>query len=312
MDLIARYFGDRTQAEPGQLVANPDVENPLSFQLLFPESLDLDADGLTLAMRTYHPDLARAQVEIDTLQDPQAAESVAEIIPNSPVSPGLIGLAGWDQHVVQIIGINAPIPEAVLEATVAPGHYPQELKALAAEHQSHVLLFYAGYDPDPVEQYVALGVVSAALARFGAILILNEAARASIPAGMIAPDEGDEDLLALLRDLPIPLLYGGFVKMEDDEEPGVWMRTFGNPLMGLPDLAHRAPSHEQGSFVFDLFTNVLDYLRKSGKQFAPGDRLTLGDDVEMEVRLAREDEPFLLSMGEMFVLEMRLKSRDAT
>ena len=70
--------------------------------------------------------------------------------------------------------------------------------------------------------------------------MLNEAARSAFPAEALLAEEPDQDALETLRAMPIPLLYGGFVKIEIEDEPGVWIRTFGNRHLNLPDLAFKA------------------------------------------------------------------------
>ena len=75
------------------------------------------------------------------------------------------------------------MPYGPVEACVRPAAFlPPEVKADAVAHAAHVLLYYAGAHPDPLERLVALGAVSGALARFGAVVTLNEEARAAVPA----------------------------------------------------------------------------------------------------------------------------------
>lgn len=295
MGLIERFTG---QPEPderfGHLVANPSVTRPISYQMLFMGLLDLDEDALTLALRSYHPLLAAARAELlpVTLMDAPGEESHS-----------LIGLAGWDRHVVKLVGFNTPIPESVFEACVRPAHFGMQLKQDAKRHASHALLFYAGYETDPLEQYVAMTIVASALARFNAILLLNESARTAFPAPALLADDPGHDAIEMLRAMPIPMLYGGFVKIEIADEPGVWMRTFGNVHLKLPDLAFRADGHHQGSETFDLFANMLGYLRESGAAFAPGHTMQIGDDTYLRLRAPTADEWFLESDGEMLVAE---------
>ncbi len=292
-----RFFGRGVPTPGGVPVANPALERPLGLQLLFDAPLDLDADGLTLALRNFHPELAAATAELADVADtpPGTAEA----------PPAVMGLAGWGRHVVKLIGFDAPMPREPVEACVRPAHIAAELKEQAYAHAAHVLLYYAGYEPDPWEQYVALASVGAALARFGAGLVMNEPARAAIPAAALLPHDDDPgDALESLRNLPVPLLYGGFVKVEVEGTPGVWMRTFGNPLLNLPDLAHLAPGHEAGSAVFEIFDHVLAYLRDSGKELIPGDTLAVGEGVVFRLRERTPDEWFLESDGDMLVAEV--------
>jgi hypothetical protein len=107
----------------------------------------------------------------------------------------------------------------------------------------------------------------------------------------------------MLRAMPIPLLYGGFVKIEIEDEPGVWMRTFGNVLLKLPDLAIKAEGHHHGSETFDMFANMLSYLRESGAVFAPGHTMQIGAETHLRLRAPTEAEWYLQSDGEMLVAE---------
>jgi hypothetical protein len=300
MDLLDRFFGRGTPRPGGDPVANPALENPLALQALFDAPLDLDADAVALALRSYHPDLAAATAELMVVP----REGAPEGHPENDSPPALLGLIGWGNHVVKLIGFNAPMPAEVVERCVRAAHYDQETKEVAYRNAAHVLLYYAGYDPDPLEQYVALAAVAGVLARFGSVVTLNEHARTSVPSAALLPHPEDaDDMLTALRTLPIPFLFGGFVKLEVEGEPGVWMRTYGNGLLGLPDLAIRAEGHHEGQTVFFLFSNMLGYLLESGKSFAPGHTMQVGPDTYLRLRDRSEAEWFLEADGEMLVAE---------
>jgi hypothetical protein len=215
-----------------------------------------------------------------------------------------MGLIGWGRHVVKLVAFHAPTPKEALEACVHPAHYAPEIKDAAYQHAAHVLLFYAGYETNPHEQHVALAAAAAAISRFGAIVVLNETARMSVPAVVLLPHEEDNgDMLTTLRTLPIPFLYAGFVKCEIDGVPGIWMRTYGCHALKLPDLAFHATSHQQGTATFNLFSSMLSYLRDSGRSFTPGDTMNVGDGLFLRLRARTTEEWFLESPGEMFVAE---------
>ena len=292
MDFLDRFFG---RAAPGAMAANPALEAPLGLQFLFAAPPDLDADALTLALRGFHPELDSAKVELFPVPPEKAAPD--------ETPPAFLGLAGWGGHVVKLVGFHAPMPREVVEACVRPAHFADELKQAAYRNAAHVLLYYAGYHADALEQYVALAALAATLARFGAVVVMNEPARSAIPAAALLPHEDDGDSLESLRALPLPLLYVGFVKLEVDGQAGVWMRTFGCQLLGLPDLALRADGHHHGTQVFEIFGNMLDYLRRSGRSFAAGDTMQVGDDEFLRVRLRTDDEWYLESDGEMLVCD---------
>ncbi len=295
MDALARFLGRGTPVPGGLPVANPRLENPPSLQVLIDGQLDLDADALTLALREYDSELATASAELfPSTRQPEPGEEEPP--------PALMGLFGWGRHVVKLIGFNTSMPAEVLEPCVQAAHYEAEIKQLAFSHASHVLLYYAGYEPDPVEQMVALAAIAGCLARFGGVAVLNETGRTSVPAVVLLPHEEDETpMMTALRSLPFPFLFMGFVKLEIEDEPGVWMRTYGGHVLGLPDLALRTEGHQHGTFAFHAFANMLAYLRESGKAFLPGDTMQVGERSYLRLRERNEAEWYLESDGHMLV-----------
>jgi hypothetical protein len=289
---LDRFFG-RGTPKLGELpVANPRLTDPVGLQLLFPENFALDAGEVTKALRDYHPDLARATAELyDVPPNPE-----------QPAQPHVIGMFAWERHVVKMVAYYAPMPRAAVETSVLPAHIGPEYKQLAYAHKAHALLYYAGYESDPLEQYVALAACAGALAYFGAEFVLNETARTAIPAATLHPHEEDAgDMLGALRGLPLPFLYCGFVKLEVEGIEGVWMRTYGCHRFGLPDFATLAAGHEYGSETFEQFGSMLNYLRQSGKRFSVGDTMQVGDDAFLKLRAPTAEEWFLDTEGEMLV-----------
>jgi hypothetical protein len=294
-EMMDRFFGKGVPQLGGPAVANPHLTDPPSFQLLFSTPLDLDPDTLTLALRDYHSELAGATAELLTLPAPATSSSS---------SPTIMGLIGWGRHAIKLVGSNSPLAAARVKSCVQTSHYHPELKEEAYRHIAHVILHYAGYEQDPLEQHVALAATAAALAQFGAFIVMNETARSSIPAMVLQPHEEDEgDTLRAIRALPLPLIYAGFVLFEIEGESGVWMRTYGCHALRLPDLAFRAEGHHQASSILDLFSNMLAYLRSTAKSFAPGDTMGVGEGQFFRFRAFTTDEWFLESAGELLVVE---------
>lgn len=279
-------------------VANPLLTDPPSLQLLFPAPLEVSGEDVTRSLRDYHADLAQATAELLRLPAPPPLPE------GTGGPPALIGLIGWSRHVVKVVGFDAPMPASVLDRSVQPAHYDPQLKEAAYQHAAHVLLYYAGYESDVLEQHVALSVAAGVLARFGALVTLNEEARTSVPAQALLPHEEDGgDTIRALRELPLPFLFVGFLKLEVEGEPGVWMQTFGSHAFGLPDLAMRAEGHEQGTATFNLFSHMLSYLRESGQTFVTGDTIQAGEGRFLRIRDRTAPEAFLESSGRLLVVE---------
>lgn len=289
MGLFSRFFGRAEDDDTGsQLQANPEIKDPLSLQVLFAGRPKLDPQRVTAALRSYHPSMARARCDLD---------------PELNQEGKMFGLAGWGNHVIRLVGFDTPMPAESVEAGVAPSHYPQALKQQARAHAAHLLLFYAGHDPDPLEQYVALAAVAGVMAQFGALVVLNEAARTSLPAGVLSGEDVEGDMLGILRTFPLPMLFCGFVKYNLEGSDRVWMRTYGAHLFGISDLAALAEGHHEGQKYLDIFGNILAYLRESGARIEPGHTLQIEQEEFLRFRGPRDDEPWLESKGALLVAE---------
>jgi len=291
MSLFSRFFGrkDADDHAGGQLEANPDIKRPLSLQVLFPDARRLNADQLVGALRAYHPSMSQAQCEID---------------PELSQEGKVFGMLGWGKHVIRLVGFDAPYPAEILEACVAPSHYPQELKQRARSHKAHVILYYAGQEPSALDQYVALAATAGVLARLGAIVVLNESGHTSFPAAALSGLDSESDMMELLRALPLSILYCGFVKLEVEGIPGVWMRTYGAPLLELPDFAAHATGHEEGQRYFDMFETIFGYLRESNARLAAGHTMQIAEEEYIRLRAPSEEEGFLQSDAKLLVVEV--------
>jgi hypothetical protein len=142
--------------------------------------------------------------------------------------------------------------------------------------------------------------MAAALATCGAAFVANEAACTSLPAAALHSEQLPG--LDLLRALPLVTLYSGFCKFEIQGVRGVWMRTFGNHLFGIPDLAHLAGSHQHGEHISSTMDDIMRHLLASGRTLAPGHTMDVGWTV-LRARAPVVPEYFLESRGEMLVLE---------
>lgn len=288
MALFSRFFGKQDDASPEMgMVANPAIKDPVCLQVLFAaEKLPVTAEAIQKALRAYDPSLQEARCEIEFSGDE------------------MLGLIGWGQHVIRLVGFNAPFPAASVEQCVAPAHYPDPIKQEVRNSASHLLLYYGGYVGDVFEQYLALAVAAGAIASFGATGVLNETAHCSLPAALLNDDEVRGQACAMLGSLPLLALFCGFVKYEVDGTHGVWMRTYGAEAFGLPNFATLAAGHHEGEAFFDLFGSILDYLRTSNAVMEAGHTMQVGENTFMKVRNATQSEYFLHDKTPVLVAEM--------
>jgi hypothetical protein len=261
-------------------------ELPLSLQLLFPGPVGLSARELGRMLGELHPSLAQARVEIRTSATDTGLEQRVRV--------------KWGQHTVHVTLVDTPIPAELMEQAVEPAHYGDELKDKAEAHTAHAVISYWGEEPDPLEQYLTLGMIAVALAPLGAIVVLNATAYTSYPIQLLVPRPG-EDLDKLLRALPLTSLFVGFVTVQVEGVEGVWMRTCGAPLMDLPDLAWHAHSYDETQRMFFVFNDIFLAMRSAGVRFSEGDKVEEGE-LHWKFRRPHANEG-VLDSPRMIVLE---------
>ncbi|WP_175777206.1 DUF4261 domain-containing protein [Burkholderia anthina] len=287
MSLISRFFGRKDAPDnAAELVAAADIDNPLSVAVVFDGPLQVDIDTLTAALRAYHPSMQQARVETE------------------PTLEQVFGLAGWGNHVVRLVGFDAPYPSDALEACVAPAHYGQDLKQQVRASRSHVILYYAGHEANPLDQYVALAAVAGALAAQNGLAVLNERAHTSLPAGVFDAKALGDESLEVLREIPLNLFFCGFVKYEVEGTEGVWMRTYGADVFGLPDFGALAAGHHEGERYSGIFNNVMHYLLQSGARMHAGETMQVGSETFMKLREPLEHEYYLQGPAQVLVAEL--------
>lgn len=290
MSIFSRFFGKRQADDvPGELVAGPKADNAPALQFLFADGIKLEPAAVTAAMRAYHPSMAQARYEVADKLNQEGK---------------VFGLAGWGEHVIQVVGFDLPMPKEVVELCVAPSHYAQPLKDQARAQKSHALLWYAGRDGSVIEQFVALAAFAGVLERFGAVVVLNESARTSFPAEALSGKDIEDDMIEQLRALPLPILYCGFVKYDVPNDRQVWMRTYGADVLGLPDFAAYTNGHHEGQRYFDMFGSIMRYMLNTDKRLAAGHTMQIGAEDYLQCRAPTDDETWLESKGKVLVVEI--------
>ena len=281
MSLFARLFGKKSKVE------NTNIKQSIGLSVVFKGSLNFDKDKLLDKLRFL--DSSITNVDYET--------------PAGDLEQGVFALVSWGKHVVRLIGFNEPFPADVLETCVAPAHYSQDIKDQIRKNDSHVILYYKGNDEDALEQYLALSRLAACFDEFNALAVINENAHSSLPTNVLSDLLSDENSAKSLCDC-LPLFFCGFVKYILEDAKGVWMRTYNADAFGLPDFAVLANNHDEGSYYFDMFGNILSYLRQSGATMNPGDTMEIGDNKMLLLRAPQEDEYFLKDKGNVLVVEM--------
>ena len=285
MSLFARLFGKKSKDSP--IAENTNIKQSIGLSVVFKGPLNFDKDKLLDKLRFLDSSITNVDYE-------RPAEDLEQ---------GVFALVSWGKHVVKLIGFNAPFPADVLETCVAPAHYSQDIKDQIRKNDSHVILYYKGNDEDVLEQYLALSRLAACFDEFNALAVINENAHSSLPTNVLSDLLSDENSAKSLCDC-LPLFFCGFVKYILEDAKGVWMRTYNADAFGMPDFAVLANNHDEGSYYFDMFGNILSYLRQSGATMNPGDTMEIGDNKMLSLRAPQKDEYFLKDKGNVLVVEM--------
>ena len=289
MGIFSRFFGKKSESKQigNSIIANPDIDSPVGLTIVFKGALDINNDILLTQFKSIDPTIKDIRYEI----------------PFGQLEEGICLLVSWGKHVIRIYGLNAPYPKDVLKLCVTPANYSQEIKQQIYESDSHLLLYYVGYEQDVLEQYLALTHLAACFEQFNALAVINEVAHTSLPVNFINALASENDGLSTLGAC-LPLLFCGFVKYEIENIKGIWMRTYGANIFGLPNFAVLANSYEESDYYFDMFSNILNYLRQSKATMNPGDTMEMGENRMMSLRLPKDDEYFLKDQGDLLVIEI--------
>ncbi|EAP1353624.1 TPA: hypothetical protein ACIATU_004540, partial [Salmonella enterica subsp. enterica serovar Saintpaul] len=104
MSILERFFGRKEKNSSniqGVLVANAEIDNPLSLVVVFDTLPENNSKELTRLLRNYHSSMKQATCEL-----------VPEL--------DFFGLAGWGKHVISMVGFKTPYPQESIEQCVAP------------------------------------------------------------------------------------------------------------------------------------------------------------------------------------------------
>lgn len=294
MGLATEFYQQYLAAQnPGSSIGG-EHHAPLGLQVLFDRPVELHSDHLEQLICNFHPELREAQVQLS--EDPAGPAAYSYWV-------------AWQDHRMRLVYFEIPLSGESIEPCIRPAHYSETLKESARNHQSSIFLYYEGTTPSLLEQYILLAAVAAALEPLGALVVLNECANTSVPMKTLCPDVPAEGRMDVLRKLPIPLLYCGFLKFQMDNGQGYWMRTYGAHRLGVPDLAAMAPSRDYSTQLFKSFSMMLQLLLSD--QQSPQMRRTIrfASDLFLRLREPLETESFLRGPGEVLVLERVVKSK---
>lgn len=186
-----------------------------------------------------------------------------------------LGELRFGDHRIQVAGLAAALPQAVIDHTVHVSPWQPQIRAAMRQHRSHLSLVYTGADPDPVAQMVALYTAAAALQNENLLGIVNENAwTAHPPADFLGPDH-----LASYRDQIPFILWVGYVKFYLDRD-NYWLATKGQHIFDVPDLASLVTDAAEEEQTINRFTEIFYYVYENDVAVVAGDTLELASSGE--------------------------------
>jgi hypothetical protein len=264
-------------------------EQHLHLQVLLSSEVLLSADMLMGLLRECHPCFAQVRAQVMT----------GRLGPREGLF-GQLARVQWDRHAVKVAFLGVPVPTDMMEQIGTFALYAEDLRTRARGHTAHAILVYEGEEQDPLEQYRVLAKIAVALLPLGALAVVNPDACSAYPADLLRPRPGEE-LDEVLNTLPLMALFVGFVRATVEGRPGVWVRTCGAPLLGLPDLAMNVKDPRECARVYLIFKNIFEAMRSTGVRFGVGD-LVQDEETHWKFRAPHRNEGFLDS-PRMIVLE---------
>lgn len=215
-----------------------------------------------------------------------------------------------DPYILDVCGEVAHIgfcdhphaPGQDLEEAIAGGQYGADIKKAAREHRAFIEICLLSENLPVLDRMAILGGLAGALTDSGSLVVAHKAAHSSLPAAALARDEAHRDPMNIIRAIPPPLLFCGFVKYEVEGLPGIWMRTLRADLIGLPDFAANVPDHDWGNKVLETITSLYGHIEQTGAVFHPGDTASLSADVNLTFEAPNPELEFLAARSDLLVI----------
>jgi hypothetical protein len=210
-----------------------------------------------------------------------------------------LGELSFGEHAIQITGLAAPLPDAVINRTVHVSHWQPQIKAAMRQHRAHLTLVYQGQHPDPVEKMIALYQTAHAFEDENLLGIANQQAwTAHPPADFLSKEK-----IASYREKFPFMLWVGYVKFYTDKD-SYWLVSKGHHIFDVPDLAYFVETEGETPNITDHFANIFYYLYEKDVFVTAGDTLEVGRDGEY-FRFAKvpEDSKFLMGPSGTLVIE---------
>ena len=276
MSLFKKLFIDKTAYFENQTAV---------ICLLGTELMDFDTKSIENEIHKYQETASNVVVEIE--QNPSVGQGI------------LLGRVLFEKHIVEIGGVPAPITSAVANRCITSTAWDSGIKDRLLQHNSNIILQYAGASDDGIEQYLALYKVANALNKGQLIGLINEPAwnchTIDWVSGILQPD-----IMAICKNSPPLHLWAGFLSSTLNGRRCFFTRGF--HIFGLSDLACYQDVNLDGQGIFELFEEVFHYLYFNTDDIQEEDIIKVNENQYYILTKPTENEEMLNGIGGCWIL----------
>jgi hypothetical protein len=206
--------------------------------------------------------------------EPTRTEPVLSLEDNSAASIRLCGSIGYDEHVIDMLGLPSPLPQTVIDRCVLASNWSADFKEIMQSHLCYIVLAYDGHHENLIEQYLSLYKVASLLVTDHCLGLVNEPAWTCHPASTIKRIL-EPELLQMVRKSPPMIYWSGFVHGELYDTN--WVFSRGYHIFNIPDLAAAIDDMSDAMDWFETFQEIFYYIYFSKAEVQAGDAIRIDD-----------------------------------
>ena len=217
------------------------------------------------------------------------------------------GVAATDAHKIKLNFFDRKLEDRELAQISAHVRLVPDAVAGIEKHGAFISLSVEPNPAKPLEAYQELTFLACMIALREGLAISNINGFTSFSGPGMLQLLADNDWSDAIQEMPPLFLYSGPVLHEFDNNTNLWMRSYGNHLLGIPDLGTIIPTEiiqEYVPMTLQVFDNMMSYMIESGNKVEPGHTMET-DSVLIKIfeQTAKPDEYFYQSPSGMLRVE---------
>lgn len=217
------------------------------------------------------------------------------------------GVAGTDANKIKLSFCDRKLQERELAQISAHVRLVPDAAAGIEKHAAFIDLSVEPNPAKPLEAYQELTFLACMIALREGLVIANINGFTSFSGPGMLQLLADNDWSDAIQEMPPLFLFSGPVLHEFDNNTNLWMRSYGNHLLGIPDLGTIIPTEiiqEYVPMTLQVFDNMMSYMIESGNKVEPGHTMET-DSVLIKIfdQPANPDEYFYQSPSGMLRVE---------